>query len=205
MPSVAGPAPSRGPAAAFPNGLRAHPGRSPSPAQPAPLRPTTRMINSAPLAYTRAGQVAGPTASRPAAQCAQPVQRPRSPCSCRRHAHVGMVRTPGAPPTGQQAQALGHRGAASRHSCASSKNCLPAMCTQSRNRSADAQRAGRAAMAAGLPSHDLCMARPRAKHLPHRVGAASPRQISSSSAFNSHARARCLHAQHTSSSAVVAR
>jgi hypothetical protein len=41
-------------------------------------------------------------------------------------AHAGVVGTPGcASSTGQQAQALGHREASSRRSCASSKNCLP--------------------------------------------------------------------------------
>jgi hypothetical protein len=41
-------------------------------------------------------------------------------------AHVGVVGTPRcASSTGQQAQALGHREASSRRSCASSKNCLP--------------------------------------------------------------------------------
>jgi hypothetical protein len=59
-------------------------------------------------------------------------------------------------------------------------------------------------MAAGLPSHDPCMVKPRDKHLTHRVGTASLCQLSSSSAFSSHARARCLHARHTSTSAIVA-
>jgi hypothetical protein len=49
-------------------------------------------------------------------------------------------------------------------------------------------------MAAGLPSHDPYMVKPRSNPLSHRIGTASPCQLSSSSTFSSHAWARCLHA-----------